>query len=132
MGDPKASDLSKEIVTEFLDFTLAGKSLAEYNDVQTKEWKEKVSAQQQFLVETKIQESSFLLKHEGPELRKIMIDFYTKELSSLSSGEQIPTSIEMQLIFYYSHRLEFFGQLTSDLKVQSSSFRPLSTKKQRL
>lgn len=60
LSDPKANDLAKEMVTEFLDSTLKGKSLAEYNQIQVLKWKEEVDEQQQYLIDTK--SISFLMQ----------------------------------------------------------------------
>lgn len=106
-----------------MDSTLAGKSLAEFNDIQTKQWKENVNPQQQFLIETKVQEVSIILKNnQSQDIRKANIEFYIKELTGLSKGEKVPTPVEMELIFYYAHRLEFYGQLSAELKVNFNWF----------
>lgn len=53
LNDPKANDIAKEMVTEFLKDTLGGKSLAQYNEEQIAQWEKTVSEQQRFLIKTK-------------------------------------------------------------------------------
>jgi hypothetical protein len=48
-----------------------------------------------------------LLKQSEP--RSELIAFYTKELTALSNGKEQPSATEVQLIFYFTHHLEYYG-----------------------
>ena len=41
------------MITEFLDNTLKGKSLGEYNDIEVNSWSSKVEQSKQYLVDIK-------------------------------------------------------------------------------
>jgi hypothetical protein len=53
LKDPKTNDITREFITEFLEATLQGKSVGEYNEVQTNSWKSNVNSKHQYLIELK-------------------------------------------------------------------------------
>jgi hypothetical protein len=53
LKDPKTNDIAREVITEFIDNTLQGKSVGEYNEIEVNSWRGKVEQSKQYLIEIK-------------------------------------------------------------------------------
>lgn len=53
LQDPKTNDITREFITEFMESTLQGKSLGEYNELQVASWERIVEQGKKYLIDIK-------------------------------------------------------------------------------